>query len=88
MTNGDKFLEVYHNLYVCVLYLDFNYIHVRDRNVEYDIDDNKTCMKMPIDWWNAEYEALEQDSKTDTWSIKDVADTLAKHGLIVESEEA
>ena len=27
-----------------------------------------------------------QKPKTDTWSIKDVADTLAKHGLIVEQE--
>lgn len=27
-----------------------------------------------------------QEPKTDTWSIKDVADTLAKHGLIVEQE--
>lgn len=30
--------------------------------------------------------ALEQEPKTDTWSIKDVADTLAKHGLIAEQE--
>lgn len=30
--------------------------------------------------------ALEQETKTDTWSIKDVADTLVKHGLIVEQE--
>lgn len=29
---------------------------------------------------------LEQEPKTDTWSIKDVADTLAKHGLIAEQE--
>lgn len=40
---------------------------------------------------NSEYtdeiiEALEQEPKTDTWSIKDVADTLAKHGLIEEQE--
>ena len=27
-----------------------------------------------------------QEPKTDTWSIKDVADTLAKHGLIEEQE--
>lgn len=27
-----------------------------------------------------------QEPKADTWSIKDVADTLAKHGLIVEQE--
>lgn len=33
-----------------------------------------------------ECEALEQKQKTDTWSIKDVADTLAKHGLIAEQE--
>lgn len=31
-------------------------------------------------------EALEQEPKTDTWSIKDVADTLEKHGLIAEQE--
>ena len=31
-------------------------------------------------------QALEQEPKTDTWSIKDVADTLEKHGLIVEQE--
>lgn len=30
--------------------------------------------------------ALEQESKTDTWSIKEVADTLKKHGLIREQE--
>lgn len=30
--------------------------------------------------------ALEQEPKTDTWSIKDVADTLSKHGLITEQE--
>lgn len=29
---------------------------------------------------------LDQEPKTDTWSIKDVADTLAKHGLISEQE--
>ena len=28
--------------------------------------------------------ALEQEPKTDTWSIKDVANTFKKHGLIVE----
>lgn len=28
-----------------------------------------------------------QETKTDTWSIKDVADTLAKHGVIVEQEQ-
>lgn len=31
-------------------------------------------------------EALDKEPKTDTWSIKDVADTLAKHGLIAEQE--
>ena len=30
--------------------------------------------------------ALKQEPTIDTWSIKDVADTLAKHGLIVEQE--
>ena len=30
--------------------------------------------------------ALEQEPKTDTWSIKDVADTFKKHGLIREQE--
>jgi len=30
--------------------------------------------------------ALEAHPKTDTWSIKDVADTLAKHRLIVEQQ--
>lgn len=30
--------------------------------------------------------ALEQESKTDTWSIKEVADSLEKHGLIKEQE--
>lgn len=32
------------------------------------------------------YRKYEQEPKTDTWSIKDVADTLVKHGLIVEQE--
>ena len=27
-----------------------------------------------------------EESKTDTWSIKEVADALEKHGLIAESE--
>ena len=31
-------------------------------------------------------EVLEQEPKTDTWSIQEVADTLKKHGLIVEQE--
>lgn len=30
--------------------------------------------------------ALEQESKTDVWSIKEVADVLEKHGLIREQE--
>lgn len=30
--------------------------------------------------------ALEQEPKTDSWSIKDVADTFKKHGLIREQE--
>lgn len=29
---------------------------------------------------------LEQEPKTDSWSIKDVADTFKKHGLIREQE--
>jgi hypothetical protein len=29
---------------------------------------------------------VEQEPKTDTWSIKDVADTFKKHGLIKEQE--
>ena len=63
MTNGDKFLETYHNLYVCVLYLDFEYIHVRDRNVKYEINDKKSCIKIPIDWWNTEYKAESEVSE-------------------------
>lgn len=30
--------------------------------------------------------ALEREPKTDSWSIKDVADTFKKHGLIREQE--
>lgn len=30
--------------------------------------------------------SVKQEPKTDTWSIRDVADTLAKHGLMVEQE--
>lgn len=41
--------------------------------------------------FNQGYEAglkhgKEQEPKTDTWSIKDVADTLSKHGLIADQE--
>lgn len=35
---------------------------------------------------DAAIKALEQEPKTDTWSIKDVADTFKKHGLIVVQE--
>ena len=56
MTNGEIFLKTFPNLYVCVLYLDFNYMHIRDRNVKYSFDDKKTCFKIPMDWWNTEYE--------------------------------
>lgn len=35
---------------------------------------------------NMAIEALKQEPKTDTWSIKDVADTLTEHGLMTEQE--
>ena len=35
---------------------------------------------------NTAIQALEQEPKTDTWSIKEVADTLEKHGLMVEQD--
>ncbi len=57
MTNGEKILTTFPNLYVCVLYLDFHYMHIRDRNVKYPFEDTKTCFKFPIEWWNAPYKA-------------------------------
>lgn len=45
----------------------------------YTLEEYYTALDMAI-------KELEQEPKTDTWSIKDVADTLAKHGLIVEQE--
>ena len=46
-----------------------------------DVDDRNT-----YEFFQIAIKALEQEPKTDTWSIKDVADTLAKHGLIAEQE--
>lgn len=55
MTNGRKLLLTYPNLYVCALYFDINFVHIRDRNINYKMNDNKTCVKIPINWWNAEF---------------------------------
>lgn len=63
MTNGEKLLLTYPNLYVCVLYFDPSYIHLRDRNINYKMDDKKTCIKIPMDWWDAEYKAERSDEK-------------------------
>ena len=61
--------------------------------VDRDCDIERSCGKcdlvMPdkepiLEAYKMAIEALQQEPKTDTWSIKDVADTLAKHGLIAE----
>ena len=44
------------------------------------------CVMVDNDVWEKAEKALKQEPKTDTWSIKEVADTLVKHGLIVEQE--
>ena len=44
------------------------------------MEEDAAALTMAID-------ALKQEPKTDNWSIKDVADTLVKHGLIVEQEQ-
>lgn len=63
--------------------------------VDRDCDIERSCGKcdlvMPdkepiLEAYKMAIKALEQEPKTDTWSIKDVADTLAKHGLIEEQE--
>lgn len=68
MTNGQKLLLTYSNLYVCALYFDMNFVHIRDKNINYKMNDNKTCVKIPINWWNAEYkeESEERGMKTNT----------------------
>lgn len=42
--------------------------------------------KQLAEWLKDYKRLLEQEPKTDNWSIKDVADTLEKHGLIAERE--
>ena len=46
----------------------------------------KEQRKLIDDTFDMAIKALEQEPKTDSWSIKDVADTFKKHGLIREQE--
>ena len=55
MTNGRALLLAYPNLYVCALYFDMNFVHLRDSNMTYKADDKETCIKIPINWWNEPY---------------------------------
>lgn len=60
-----------------------DYIELRDRFGEYVVFVVRDMVSGKNERWSKNNP---QELKTVTWSIKDVADTLAKHGLIVEQE--